>query len=529
MVIFTLRTKSIAMKSLKVEKSTVLLFSIGFFALLLRILYVIYISSSEKLVKYIPDDPFYYFQLAANFIQGNGTSLDGVNITNGYHPLWLLIISPFFLLKTANPDLPIAFTLVLSAILSIGAAYFIYLAVRKLTGDRWLPLFAFGAYLFTERSFIFDMYGEPSPLSNLLLAIGFYIVVSVVVSGKFTWRSATAFGIISGLAVLARTDNIAFVALFYLLILFWVKDRKLIRRILIAGSISFVVVSPWLLWNWLAFGTLIQTSATACPTLFRTNALAGTSGIVDIIRVSLARTIDISYTKILFAYFPLLHVLLIVIGTLTTGYLSGDRVKSRAATLVLLCTGVSFLLYFLHAGVGFYLRPWHVASFGVFTVFIVTFAIWFNCRGRIKGWVLIGAAVVYLSVFAFYVPYRITHPPYETFIEAYKGAQHINEHPEDKFAAYDSGILSYYTDGEVLSIDGNVNPAAFGAVEERRVYDYMKDEGVDYFIGYAEWADKLHKPFWPYPFDEMFEEVPNDLDDPDLEFGCDYSVYKLKK
>ncbi|MCP4231134.1 MAG: hypothetical protein GY771_13430, partial [bacterium] len=320
-----------------------------------------------------------------------------MNITNGYHPLWLLFISPLFLLKPVNPDLPIALTLIFSAILSIGAACFIYLAVKKLTSDGWLSLFAFGAYLFTERSFIFDMYGEPSPLSNLLLAIGFFIVVSILVSGNFTWKKTVSFGVVCGLAVLARTDNIVFIALFYILVIFWTADRKLIHRILAAGGISFLIVSPWLLWNWITFGTIIQMSATACPTLFRTYILADNGSFIDAIRISVTRTLDLSYTKVLFAYFPLFHALLLVIGALTAGYSRYERIRYRATTLILACTGLSFLLYFLHAGVGFYLRPWHVASFGLFTVFIVAFAIWFNCRGRVRKWVILGATLLYLS------------------------------------------------------------------------------------------------------------------------------------
>ncbi|MCP4230721.1 MAG: hypothetical protein GY771_11330, partial [bacterium] len=107
--------------------------------------------------------------------------------------------------------------------------------------------------------------------------------------------------------------------------------------------------------------------------------------------------------------------------------------------------------------------------------------------------------------------------------------QYINENPNAKFAAYDSGILSYYTNGKVLSIDGNVNPEAFKAVKERRLYEYMKGEDIDYLIGYGEWVHKLNASFWPGEFDELFEEVPNDLDDPDVQFGCDFSVYRLKK
>jgi hypothetical protein len=241
------------------------------------------------------------------------------------------------------------------------------------------------------------------------------------------------------------------------------------------------------------------------------------------------RTLDISYTKILFAYFPLFHALLLVIGSLAAGYVRRERVESRAATLVLACTGLAFLLYYLHAGVGFYLRPWHVASFGLFTAFIVVFAIWFNCRGRVRKWMIVGASLLYLSVFSVYAPYRITHPPYNTFLEVYKGAEYIEEHPEYKFATYDGGIISYYTDGKALIIDGNVNPGAFEAVKERRLYDYMKDEDVDYLIGYGEWIHKLNGPFWPGDFDELFEEVPNDIDEPHMVFGCDFSVYRLKK
>ena len=36
------------------------------------------------------DDAFYYLVPAQNFLEGRGTSLDGMNPSNGYHPLWML-------------------------------------------------------------------------------------------------------------------------------------------------------------------------------------------------------------------------------------------------------------------------------------------------------------------------------------------------------------------------------------------------------------------------------------------------------
>ncbi len=518
------------MKLPKIDKQTYILIAIAAAAFLLRLAFVLWLRDGYRIVQFLTDDPFYYFQLSSNFIHGNGPSLDGEHLTNGFHPLWMLLISPLFLLKGVNPDLPVKLVLILSAVLSIGAAYFIYLATAKFANNKWLAVFAFFIYLFTERSFLFDMYGEPSPLSNLLLAAGVYLVARVAASGALSLRGAVIFGVVGGLAVLARTDNILFFSLFCLVALLWIEGRGRFGRMLIAGAASFIVISPWLLWSYFTFGTIIQSSADACSILFRANILQGADGILDVIRLAVTQITDLGHTKMLFAYFPLFHVLLVAIGTLAAAFIAnGDKVKKRAVMLTLAGTGVVFLLYLLHTAYGFYLRPWHVASFSVFTALIVSFALYSNIKKRLLNRVLIGAAAFYLLVFALYIPYRLTHPPNPMFIEPLKGAEYVNAHPEYKFAAYDSGILAYYTDGAVLSIDGNVNPDAYRAVKDRRLYQYMKEEGVDYLIGYGDWVHKLNASFWPGDFDELFEEVPNDLDEPGLDFGCDYSVYRLKK
>src|SRR5262245_13750371 len=44
----------------------------------------------------VVDDGFYYFKIAQNLARGAGSSFDGINPTNGYHPLWLLCLVPVF-------------------------------------------------------------------------------------------------------------------------------------------------------------------------------------------------------------------------------------------------------------------------------------------------------------------------------------------------------------------------------------------------------------------------------------------------
>ena len=42
------------------------------------------------------DDAFYYFGIARNVAEGHGSTFDGINLTNGYHPLWMLLSVPVF-------------------------------------------------------------------------------------------------------------------------------------------------------------------------------------------------------------------------------------------------------------------------------------------------------------------------------------------------------------------------------------------------------------------------------------------------
>ena len=50
-----------------------------------------------NLISNTHDDAFYYFQIAYNFAEGKFSTFDGgITQTNGYHPLWMLLITPFY-------------------------------------------------------------------------------------------------------------------------------------------------------------------------------------------------------------------------------------------------------------------------------------------------------------------------------------------------------------------------------------------------------------------------------------------------
>ncbi len=49
-----------------------------------------------QLDKTLPDDAYYYFLTARNAAEGRGASVDGINPSNGWHPLWMLANVPIF-------------------------------------------------------------------------------------------------------------------------------------------------------------------------------------------------------------------------------------------------------------------------------------------------------------------------------------------------------------------------------------------------------------------------------------------------
>src|SRR5687768_7036872 len=50
------------------------------------------------------DDSFYYLRIAENVANGLGPTFDGVEPTNGFHPLWMGLLSALALLPLETAD-----------------------------------------------------------------------------------------------------------------------------------------------------------------------------------------------------------------------------------------------------------------------------------------------------------------------------------------------------------------------------------------------------------------------------------------
>src|SRR5688572_9128383 len=111
------------------------------------------------------DDAYYYFKVAQNIAEGKGSSFDGINPTNGYHPLWLVICIPIFFLARYDLILPLRVLIIVMAGLNVATAILMYRyikenlseAVAMMTSLFWL----FNAYI----HYTVYEYGLESPVA----------------------------------------------------------------------------------------------------------------------------------------------------------------------------------------------------------------------------------------------------------------------------------------------------------------------------------------------------------------------------
>jgi hypothetical protein len=80
------------------------------------------------------DDAYYYFKVAQNISEGRGSTFDGINPTNGYHPLWVLACVPIFALARFDLILPLRVLIVVMAALSLATSILLFRLLKKATG-----------------------------------------------------------------------------------------------------------------------------------------------------------------------------------------------------------------------------------------------------------------------------------------------------------------------------------------------------------------------------------------------------------
>jgi hypothetical protein len=227
-----------------------------------------------SLLEFVPDDAFYYLQIARHLAASGAPTFDGINPTNGYHPAWLVLITACARL-VSTPEALLTASLVLAFSLHICGSLVMAFVLRHLTNRFW-GWIGGTFWLLNPLPLLLAAQGVEASLYMLTLQLAILVYVTRVAphihSGHTFHGSANnliGFGASLSIAFLARTDAsiLAIVGLLWIAaIIAWLGPRGMsllpvTRTVGLVGGTFLIGILPWFLYSVHTVGSIAQNSS----------------------------------------------------------------------------------------------------------------------------------------------------------------------------------------------------------------------------------------------------------------------------
>ena len=418
-------------------------------------------SFRDTLLHFLPDDCFYYLEIARRIWLGQGSTFDGINQTNGYHPLWLILLLPIAPLMNFSREAGARVVMALGVVL-LGAALFVLRSVAARLWSSVVPIAAedrWVALLFPGSALMFAaLYGLESPLTALIFTLLLWTITQN--ERPLAVTSAVVIGLLSGALVLSRLDSAVYLIAFDLM---WALQLRQSRREETLGSWSAwlsslvtqaTLLSLYLAFNLLKFGHLLPISAIIktervnalnllwARSLLALLAIAGlAAGLIVTWLRPRVRTSMVWYTAVVGS---LLYLLLVAIG-------GGSESYSWYFTLPVICGGL----------------------------FATALVVQLKMRGW-RPWIVNGVALGFcLLLLTISAAGRLSTPQ---FASRFDRAKWIDAHApaEAVFAEGNCGILGYFSRRSFIDLDGVSNSFDYErAIRDDRVAEWLTRSGLN--------------------------------------------------
>ena len=487
---------------------------------------VVFLAGADEpaLVRVVPDDAYYYFKVARNVVAGQGATFDGIHPTNGYHPLWMGALIPVAGV-VRDPLLFVRVALGLGVALSFLTAILLHRLVRRLTDSWWIPLLALILYWLNPRAVVSSLNGLETSLSTFLFTLLLWLTLgeggvrcSVFGVGGSEGgnrhaargtRQATlhslVLGGLMGLLFLARTDNVFFVAVFWLATVAMTERAERLRRAVVMAAAAAALAVPWVAYNWLVFGSPIQVSGLSIPyvhhELYRLQGHSSGEAVAHGLKqfaVMLYEGLrgEIGYSRLV--SFPAIALSLLVFAMRWR-----KEPATRRAVLVLLGLGLASLAHlFVHAAIRWYPRPWYFDQLLVLLPAVFALALGVLARGagipdsrtpsslsanpQSLGGLMLAALVALASVQTTLGVRALARGEWPWAGEMLDAARWLrdNTKKDDVAAAFNAGIIGYYSERRVVNLDGAVNNAAHEALRRKDLIGFMRQAKVTHYLDF---------------------------------------------
>jgi hypothetical protein len=454
------------------------------------------------------DDFYYYLVLARNNAAGLGPSFDGQELTNGFHPLYLVLVTLLAKLPVGHPHFLIKSSLILLLLFHNGTALVLAAAFER-RGRADIGALAALLWLLNPWALVVTLHGVEAPLATFLWALVIFHWLTLGSEG-LTLKAVPGLGLLVGLAVLARTDGLIWLGAIWLTE--WVRIwrtpahwRGHLLNIVALAGIVLVVTLPWWWWNWTRFGMIMQVSGSAIR--LWTHGFSWLAEPDRIFRYTTAIGLVYVSKLLLYAAMPLVMLFLAQLRRRANQAwdfaqslaepAEAEPVEAKLLRRVFQQLDFAWLavlgLMVWYVGWQWNAQSWYLHS----TILVFTMGAGLAWE-QATAWAApvdlrpITLFMGLLAVILFCSGYQVLGFGYPRQARGYDVAHWLNHHtePEARIGAWNSGIIGYFTDRQVINLDGVVNNSLFNYMNDRRstspldLRDYMVSRNIAYITDY---------------------------------------------
>ncbi len=458
------------------------------------------------------DDTFYALTVAHYIAKGDGITINGDMLTNGFQPLIVFIYALFFKIFPAGLYGQIRIAYFVNALLAVLSSILLYRFVKAQWSDRkmgeFIALLSVVIWCAAFPVFSFKMKGLETGLYFVFILLSLYVYHDLVrkQSGLLGYAG---FGVILGLTVLTRIDAAFLVLSFCFVHLYRYRDRwgTALKQVTIFGSVSVITSLPWWIYNILYFNSIVPISG-AAQSLTNKTTEPSVIGNIEKLFYNLSNLLyPITYLphkSILDRFFPggsmaysifaviLLSLVLVVL------YRHQEKISVqhiRAFVPMLLFVGFLFVFYVFFFGakhfVYRYLSVIYIASVPLDALLIFYICEYFGRQFKI-AWLVF--SLLFCLLFLAYVS-GIFYARDNAFYRDQYGWVREHLQPNTRIGAAQTGVLGYFWPNTV-NLDGKVNPLALTALQTGTIDRYILSERIEILI---DWPVNLEDNFFQSP------------------------------
>ena len=457
------------------------------------------------------DDSFYYLRIAQQIAAGAGSTFDGLHPTNGYHPLWLLLLVPIFWLSSDTGTVLLVVMALQIAGFVIGVGLF-YRTARLGSGPFAASL-AVLLWIAVHCSYGMILSGMEYGLQTLgLLAVAYVYLRCFARELPDRQAPYWLLGGLLSLTFLARIDTLLLAAIIGLILIWRMirigMDRSRTGQLIALCTPIILIAVGYLIANIAIFGHPLPVSG-AIKQGWSMGLLA---------RDPLYLTHGWWAAKLQQLTWPLLHLrrsyaFPLMLGTLGIGgvfviTLLGSRQAWwqtwRRTTLqpwlpFLLFAVAQMLSYALMYHGGYSFQPWYyVMPFWLATLFVAVLVDLVCKQAPIGRWPkhLALTAVWCAALVLTLQGVQQWQAKQRRFVNGepiYFGARWVEQNlpANATIGSWNAGMISYLSQRRVINLDGLVNSWQYYQQNRYDLCRYWQDSGIEYLVDVFELDNEL--------------------------------------